>query len=166
MAVSGRLPMTAANHFASEMAAMILERKAKEVLTGSGLEVRLSYSRAIYPDERFSVMLSMSGACTRDDLAKLRDVLSDCAMNVDASDVASCKAYMKNAYALRMNTPDYWLRVIPLRHLEGKDFTTGYASKIDAVSADQVKAVFKVLEDGAGVEYIINKPNTTCIMEQ
>lgn len=166
MAVSGRLPMTAANHFASEMAAMILERKANEVLSGSGLEVRLSYSRAIYPDERFSVMLYMSGSCAREDMAKLRDVLSDCAMNVDASDLASCKAYMKNAYALRMNTPDYWLRVIPLRHLEGKDFTTGYASKIDAVSADQVKAVFKVLEDGAGVEYIINKHNTTCITEQ
>jgi hypothetical protein len=53
-----------------------------------------------------------------------------------------------------MEQPQYWLKVIPLRHLEGKDFTTGYAAKIDSVTPDGIKAVFQALEKGAGAEVI------------
>lgn len=155
-AISGRMPMTSSNYFASELAAILLERNMKKAFEGRGVKVRLSYSRGIYPDERFSVMFWLDGPCTYMDMDLLKMTLSECSENVDASEMAACKEYMKNAYSLQMQTPDYWLRAIPLRHLEGKDYTSGYVSKIDAVSAEQVKAVLKVLEDGAGVEYIIN----------
>jgi hypothetical protein len=42
-----------------------------------------------------------------------------------------------------------------LRHLDGKDLTTGSASRIDAVKAADVKAVLELLEDGSKVEYVI-----------
>lgn len=164
MTASCRMPMTAANHYTTELAAMLLERKARKALEGRGLDIKVSYNRGIYPDERFSVMLKLDGPCNRKDMIALRSVLSDGA--VDGAELASCKEYLKNAYDLQMKAPEYWLRVIPLRHLEGKDFTTSYAAKIDAVSADQVNEVFQMLEAGSGVEYIINKPRTTCITEQ
>lgn len=164
MAASCRMPMTAANHYTAELAAMLLERKARKALEGRGLDVKVSYSRDIYPDERFSVMLKVDGSCSLKDMMMLRSVLSDGA--VDGAELASCKEYLKNAYDLQMKAPEYWLRVIPLRYLEGKDFTSLCAAKIDPVSADQVNEVFRMLEAGAGVEYIINKPRTTCITEQ
>jgi hypothetical protein len=57
VAVSGMLPMTASNYFATEIAAMVLERALKERFAGRNLSVNVSYSRSIYPDERFSVFV-------------------------------------------------------------------------------------------------------------
>ena len=42
-----------------------------------------------------------------------------------------------------------------VRHLDGKDLTTGYASRIDAVKASDVQAVLDLLESGSKVEYVI-----------
>jgi hypothetical protein len=44
-----------------------------------------------------------------------------------------------------------------LRHLEGKDFTTGASAKIDAVTAQILHRVFAAMGEGAGIEYIITK---------
>lgn len=157
VAVSGTLPMTASNHFASEIAAMILERRIRERFSGEDVSVRLSYSRSIYPDERLSIYVLLDGTCRHEDALEIRRLLADCSESIDADVLKACREYMKNAYALQMRAPEYWLRVIPLRHLEGKDFTSGCAAKIDAVTAEQVKNIFETLEKGAGVEYVIKK---------
>lgn len=157
VAVSGLLPMTASNHFASEIAAMMLERRVKENFKDRGMSVRLSSARSIYPDERLSVYVTLGGVCGHEEAQEVRGLLSDLAKDIDAEVLKACKDYVKNAYSLQMQTPGYWLRVIPLRHLEGKDFTSGCAAKIDAVTADQVRNIFGVLHEGAGVEYVIRK---------
>lgn len=157
VAVSGMVPMTASNHFAAEIAAMMMERKVKERFADRNIAVRLSYARNIYPDERFSIFVMMEGDCSQEDAAEIRKVLGECSRDLDERIIQAYKNYVKNAYALQMQNPEYWMHVIPLRHMEGKDFTTGYAAKIDAVTTAQVKDIFKTLEDGAGVEYIIKE---------
>lgn len=157
VAMSGMVPMTASNHFAAEIAAMMMERKVKERFADRNITVRLSYARNIYPDERFSIFIMMEGDCSQDDAAEIRRMLGECTRDLDERIIQAYKNYVKNAYALQMQNPEYWMRVIPLRHMEGKDFTSGYAAKIDAVTTAQVKDIFKTLEDGAGVEYIIKE---------
>lgn len=44
-----------------------------------------------------------------------------------------------------------------MRYLDGKDYTTGYASKIDAVTENDVRKILDLLEMGSKIEYIINK---------
>lgn len=157
VAMSGMVPMTSSNHFAAEIAAMMMERKVKERFADRNITVRLSYARNIYPDERFSIFIMMEGDCSQDDAAEIRRMLGECTRDLDERIIQAYKNYVKNAYALQMQNPEYWMRVIPLRHMEGKDFTSGYAAKIDAVTTAQVKDIFKTLEDGAGVEYIIKE---------
>lgn len=157
VAVSGIMPMTASNHFASEIAAMMLERRIVENFKERGISARLSHTRNIYPDERVSIYVVLDGTSDHEQAQEISDILSDLANNVDAEEMMICKEYMKNAYTLQMQTPYYWLRVIPLRHLEGKDFTSGCDAKIDSVSAEQVANVFRTLAKGAGVEYVIKK---------
>ena len=149
--------MTASNHFASEIAAMMLERRIVENFKERGISARLSHTRNIYPDERVSIYVVLDGTSDHEQAQEISDILSDLANNVDAEEMMICKEYMKNAYALQMQTPYYWLHVIPLRHLEGKDFTSGCDAKIDSVSAEQVANVFRTLAKGAGVEYVIKK---------
>lgn len=151
--VTAPLAMTAANHFSTDLAALVLERRLEDAFGDK--DVRLSLSRSIYPDERFSIMVELSGKCTQDELALVHAVLAD--GNVSEQELGACKEYLKNSYALQAKSPGYWLRVVPLRHLEGKDFTTGAAAKIDAVSQEDVRNVFKALCGGAGMEYITIK---------
>ena len=153
--MSSRMQMTAENHHAVELAMMLLERKLKEEFSSDGLEVDLSFSRHIYPDERFQVNVKLSGTSREEDLLRMRDCMrSYVTESVDGVLLKACREYVKNKYALEMAKPQYWLTAIPLRHLEGKDFTTGYEAKIDSVTPDRIKAVFQALGNGAGVECI------------
>ena len=76
---------------------------------------------------------------------------------ISDSVLASSKAYLKSNLAQRMNEPEYWLDAIAKRYLDGKDFTTSYAAKIDAVTADKVKMLLGELNSGSKVEYVVNK---------
>ena len=41
-------------------------------------------------------------------------------------------------------------------YLDGKDYTTGHAARIDAVSEADIRKILGLLETGSKIEYIIN----------
>ena len=155
--VTAPLEMSAVNHFAAEMAARFLERRIDAAFSPKGIHTELSVSRSIYPEERFSVMVKLTGECGREEMAQLRKMLEECASGVTDAELRFCKEFLKNSYRLQIQTPEYWLRVIPLRHMEGKDFTTGFDAKIDAVTPQVLEHVFRAMHNGAGMEYISTK---------
>lgn len=158
VAMSARLPMTAENYMASEMAAMVLKEVLSEALAPCGVSVRIYHSRKIYPEDRIGVMVLLRGAgMSQEVLGTLRRAVAGASgSEVQAGYVAACREYMKHKYASLMKDPEYWLQAVALRYLDGKDYTTGYAARIDAVSADDVKRILQLLDDGSKVEYIIN----------
>ena len=153
--ITAPLVMTASNHFAVDLAALMLERRLDDVFGPTGRRVKLSLSRNIYPDERFSIMVSISGQCGKEDIDRLHQTLEG--FEFTDAELKSCKEYLKNLYAQQAKDPQYWLRVMQLRHLEGKDFTTGASAKIDAVTAQMLDGVFAAMGKGAGIEYITTK---------
>lgn len=154
LVISTPLAMTSVNHYAAEIAVMALERRVKEEFLHKGIGVKVAFSRDIYPDERFSVFVELSGTCDQDDMMRLKDIVSDCHKYVTEEELNTYKEHLKNLCSRQMPDPQYWLRVVPLRHLEGKDYTTGYAAKIDAVSLQMLQHVLDALDEGAGLEYI------------
>ena len=102
-----------------------------------------------------------SGTCHRNPteaLDDIRDVLS-CMGSTDLPD-AELDAYkecVKTMLETRMKSPEYWVRAVSKRYLDGKDFTTSYKEKIDAVTADKVRELLTSLSNGSGIEYIITK---------
>ena len=157
LTMSTPLSMTAVNHFAAEVAVMMLERRVNEIFEPLGIPVKVAYARNIYPEERFSVMVQLDGQCGLKELARLIAIPAECKETMTDAELRSCKEYVKNSYAQKLNTVEYWLKVVPLRHLEGKDFTTGYSARIDAVTQQIVQKIFEALEHGAGIEYITTK---------
>ena len=75
--------------------------------------------------------------------------------NVSAGSLSSSKEYLKSQLALRMKEPGYWTDAIAKRFLDGKDFTSSYAARIDAVTADMVRNLLSALNGGSKVEYVI-----------
>ena len=91
-------------------------------------------------------------------LYDIRDALSDLKeMEVTEEQLKMYKTLLKNKIAASMKDPLYWTRAIARRYLDGKDWTTGYQAKIDAVTAGQVKAILASLDDGCKVEYVTRK---------
>ena len=159
VALSARLPMTADNYMAAEAAAMVMKHIVSDALAPYGVDVQLRHARMIYPEDRLSVMLMIRGGdMSQDMLSALRRAVAGASeIDVEADYIAACKAYMKHKYAVQMQDPAYWLQAMALRYLDGKDYTTGYASKIDAVTENDVRKILDLLEMGSKIEYIINK---------
>ena len=166
--MSARMPITAANYASAAVAALILEQRLAEKLSAAGLNVKTSYNCRIYPEERMNLIVSvveapLSGFAagtedlgSMDALSVLRSALSGMSrMEINEGRLSACKAYLKNAVSAEMKSPLYWTNAMTLRHLDGKDLTTGYASRIDAVKASDVQAVLELLESGSKVEYVI-----------
>lgn len=166
--MSARMPVTAPNYASAAVAALILEQRLTEKLSAAGMNVKVSYNCRIYPEERMNLIVSvveapLSGFAAGteelgsiDALGVLRSALSGMSqMDIDEGRLSACKAYLKNAVSAEMKSPLYWTDAMTLRHLDGKDLTTGSASRIDAVKASDVKAVLELLEEGSKVEYVI-----------
>ena len=93
-----------------------------------------------------------------DALAAVQEVMSDLSglqMNEDM--LASYRYRLERHLQLEKEKPEYWLEAIRLRYIEGKDFTTGAESKIQALTETHVRKILSLLENGTKVEYIITE---------
>lgn len=170
VAMSSRLPLTTDNYIASSIAASVLKQMISQEISGTGMYIRLAHDCRIYPQERFNVMVTLEEADSQgfaqdialtgadDAIAILRRVLDNLPNAViQESDLAKHKEILKGHMSLKISSPEYWVRALAMRYLDGKDFTTSYAAKIDAVSADKVKQILSSLSSTGRVEYILEK---------
>ncbi len=152
VAMSARLPLTMENYIAANLAAMIIKDRVKTSLGDSGMHLNMSWNCRIYPDERLNLLMSVSGA------AEGGFTLPDFnAIDITDDELKQYKSDMKCLMAVKVKDPAYWLNVIALRELDGKDLTTNYAAKIDAVAPAKIKYIFNILNAGCRVEYITRK---------
>ena len=124
----------------------------------------------IYPEERLNLMISVSEASADgfvsgmepetpiSVLDRIRAVLSGLhQIEISESALKMCKARLKNGISIEMKDPRYWVDAIVLRYLDGKDLSTDYASRVDAVTEEKVKSVLNMLDDGCKIEYVTTR---------
>lgn len=170
IALSVQLPLTAENKMTSEIAAMILRKSLSAAIEPTGMFVNIYSNTRVNPQERFNVMISLKeaseegfakGVCHSGALEALRIVRSTLhdlgATDVTDKVITAYKEWLKNDITYRMKSPQYWVNAISMRQLEGKDFTTDYKAKVDAVTTAKVKQVLTSLNNASKVEYIISK---------
>ena len=170
LTLSVPMTLTAENRMASEIASMILMDAISASMESTGMSVEVHSDIAIYPQERFNVMISLkeapedgfaAGVEHTGALDALR-ILRSSLLSLEKTEVTdkvvkSYKEWLKNDITYRMKSPQYWLNAILMRQLEGKDFTTDYKARIDAVTADKVKQILTSLNNASKVEYITRK---------
>jgi hypothetical protein len=170
VAVSARMPISAENYIAAHLSAEVLERRLVAELGNSGMHAEVSYNCRMYPEERLNVYITVSEASHDgfkagmeaktpiEVLGMVRSVLMDLhCMEVSEDVLKICKAQLKSEIATEMQDPRYWVDAIVLRYLDGKDLSTGYASKVDAVTPVKVQSVLKMLDDGSKIEYVTTR---------
>ena len=170
IALSVPMPLAAENKMASEIAAMVLKRSLSSAIQKTGMSVDISSNTRIYPQERFNVMISLKEA-SADGFAEgvehggaleaLR-ILRTTLRSLETTEVTDVvvkayKEWLKNDITYRMKSPQYWVNAISMRQIEGKDFSTDYKARVDAVTRDKVKQIITSLNNASKVEYIIRK---------
>jgi hypothetical protein len=88
--ISAGVPMTAENYMAAEMASMVLRHILTEDLEPYGVDLKLDYTRRIYPDDRFGLVLMITardgGPMPQEVLPSVRRVMSGASVtDMDAS---------------------------------------------------------------------------------
>jgi predicted Zn-dependent peptidase len=128
----------------------------------------VSYNFQISPKERLSMIVSVESVSpmgyashiehtgSMEALAIVREALKDLAQTkISDAFIAAYKEHLKNQISFRMQEPMYWVDAMAKRFLDGKDFTTSYAAKIDSVTEDKVKLLLLALNEGSKVEYVV-----------
>ncbi len=157
VAMSARMPLTMDNYIAAALASMVVRNRLAKELSASEMSVELTYNCRIYPEERLNMLISVPEA-SLNTLADIRSVLVDLPkMDITPAELKPFKETLKNSIALEMKTPLYWTYAIVLRYLDGKDFSTNYAAKIDSMSPDKVMSVLDLLNEGSKIEYVTIK---------
>ena len=170
MVMSAPVLMTAENSYVAEIASMCLSNNVSRIVTGRGLHVRVRHNCDFYPQERVSMMLSLREASVdgfapgtshhepMEALSAVRNLLKDMeSVVLTDKEIASYKALLKQRIKRRQSEPEYWHDAISLRYIDGKDFTSGYEAKIDAITMEDVRNLLGLLSKGARVEYVINR---------
>lgn len=168
--MTARLPFSAENYMAAQIATAVLEKKLSKELTGTGMYLRLNHDCRIYPHERLNVAITLEEADLQgfahdekiadasETVALVRKLLASLSdVEVTDEEILKYKEVLKGHLARKMQDPQYWVHAIAMRHLDGKDLTTSYESRIDDVTAEKVKFILSALSSTGRVEYIIEK---------
>lgn len=166
--MSARHPLTSDSYMATAVASHLLEKGVSNALVETGMYSYVSTNFQTIPQERLNFIISVEPLDSDsyasyvdaqgpvEALAIVRKFLSD-AFEVPIPDqiLKSCKNYLKNYIEGRMKDPDYWLDAVSRRYLDGKDFTSNYVERLDAVTPEQIRSLLEDLYEGSKVEYVV-----------
>lgn len=170
IAITMRLPFSAENYMASNIAVSVLRQKLSKSISGTGMYLKMDHSCRIYPHERLNVTICLEEADpmgfapesqltgASEALTIVQDILDSLPdMELNDEEIQKYKDVLKGHLALKQQDPQYWIHAIAMRHLDGKDLTTSHESRIDDVTAEKVKSILSELSSSSRVEYIIKK---------
>lgn len=166
--MSAKQSLTIDSYMTAAVAALILEKGVSNALVDTGMYSTVASNFHTIPQERLNFIISVEPLAedryasyvdakgSIEALAIVRDFLSDVS-NVPVSDqiLNFSKEFLKNYISERLKDPDYWMDAVSRRYIDGKDFTSNYAQRLDAVTSEQVKRLLSDLYEGSKVEYVV-----------
>ncbi|MCM1176594.1 MAG: hypothetical protein NC308_03380 [Clostridium sp.] len=170
VAMSSPMPYSAENYMLAKVTALAVQDALNRALCGTGTSLRVSSDLVMYPQERFSMLVSVenipldrlpAGEAYESAvhiLYRIRETLSELSSTPLPQDRLNIyRTMVSNEISSSQNDPAYWLSVVTARYAEGKDLNTKYSDKINAVTAEKVKETINSLNTGSKVEYVINQ---------
>lgn len=148
--ISASLPLTMANCAAADIATLLFGNAVKDALSDLYTDIDVSHTLRIYPAERYTIRIAVAagdGNADADDLLwDVRNVLSEFLdSDIEPAMLAAAKDFVKHRTAIEKEEPSYWLHSIAMRYLDGKDFTTGYETKVNEMTSAYVISLLALL---------------------
>lgn len=175
VAVSTRIPLTAENYVAAQVVSMILRERLITSLSTAGADVDVVSTFGKEPQERLNLMINvrfvdengfLEGTLDRVPVEVLGKIRGAVSVMPDIEEIKKymplAKAQLKGRHENMSKYPRFHVVTVMTRYLEGKDFFSKYNINLDAVSEEKVLEIYRMLNSGSSVEYIvgINKDET------
>lgn len=167
MLMTAGIVMNPENYMASQVAAMALSDALAEAVHGSGMYVTVKNRFSVYPEERFSVLISsgyarkegLPGKIRKEKLVmalmRMRLAAAELAKTgVDEEHLALYKSILSDRWTSLQSSPEYWLAVVSGRFAGGKDLQSKYQENIDSVDSEAVSEILSLLVGGGRIEYV------------
>ena len=168
--LTASLPMTADNLCTSRLAACMLDDALKDCLVGTGFHTRTVSHFALYPEERFSVLITLDRApeegfaWSEASDTELLDALRKLREGIKSSDSPFWTEEALNSYKQRLlaehaaneTRPEWWVETISLRYSAGRDLQTKIDDKTNAVTLSQIQSLLKKLSEGSRIELVVS----------
>lgn len=157
------------NSVAFEIASMILSSRLAGYMAEIGYSVNCTGRFSYFPQDAVETKIVMrkcpehglpegigSEVSSEELLIVARDALNKAlSQQVSAPELAACKQTISNSVATAMADKEQYISTLLMRYTCGKDMLTGFAAKVNAVSADSVKQIFNALLTGTRIEYAV-----------
>lgn len=167
-ALSARMTFSAENYMAMRLAETALRKRLALDLSACGMTASVNFRMESYPLDRITLFVNCR-PCTADGLpagvsgsrmdalnAVRKAVHRLAAEGVSDAELKADKAALTSEIGAQIARPDQIVDAVLMRNSSGKDLVTGYKDKVGAVSKSAVKDIFKALDNGTRVEYIVN----------
>ena len=133
-----------------------------------GMYVEVEGNFAIRPEERFSIYVSCR-PCMEDGLPegvdspdpgkalkKVREEFNHIRyISISPEELKTYKAVVQGHMASALASTEGMMSFALLRYSEGKDVTSGYADRIKAIEADDVRWILDELSSSSVVDYLV-----------
>ena len=163
-------PFTTESYMAFRIASLALKRRLSGTMAEQGYSVSMSQKFKTIPQEAVEIVFNFTPVPgeglpkgietgfgrTSEAILAARKAIDEVFSNpVNPAELAACKSLLANEYSTAMADPGNYAEAILMRYSAGKDVLTGYADKINAVTADKVKEIFGSLSEGMRIEYVV-----------
>ena len=169
IALSAPVKFTPENSVAFEIASHILSDRMTGFMAEIGYNVTCTDRLSYFPHDAVEVKIVMrqcpesglpagvgSEVSSEELLVVARDALNRAlSQQISAPELAACKQTISNLVAASMADKEQYISTLLMRYTCGKDMLTGFAAKVNAVSADSVKQIFNALLTGTHIEYVV-----------
>jgi hypothetical protein len=154
---------------AFKIAVKALQTRLSGAMSDLGYCVTSESSHGLYPLESVDVRFTFEPApfagmpCGAEEKRNSTDallqarkaLLSALSQPLSAGELQSYRTTVANEYASFIADKSGFVDAVLMRYTYGKDVISGFSNKINAVSAESVKAVMEALAGGMRVEYVI-----------
>lgn len=154
-----------ANHAALILSMAVLESKLPDILTPLGYSFSLEHTTMLYPQEQETIYLncypcSLSGLPEGVEIASpdycaeaLEKALSQ--FSCSALDISETAAILASEIAVESSSTDWMTEAVLTRYSVGKNINSGLPRSVLNVTQGQLQSVFKAMQSGRYVKYLI-----------
>ena len=168
MAATALIPVSIDNCLIFQVALEAISHHFSKEMSRMGMYVEVEGNFAIRPEERFSVYVSCR-PCMEDGLPegvdspdpgkalkKVREEFTHIRyISISPEELKTYKAVVQGHMASALASTEGMMSFALLRYSEGKDVTSGYADRIKAIEADDVRWILDELSSSGVVDYLV-----------
>ena len=152
-AMSMFLSLSSESYLVSRLAEIVLQTEVRKQFRDN--KVSLQSSAETFPYERYTIILTVDGRGSSQDMQALRSAISKCAnLDINADELKAYKSQLLGVLAEELASDQAKTDLAIERYCGRKDLLSNYQARLEKINGDQLPDILDAMVSGSKVEYI------------